>query len=70
MSTILSPGFFDPIVPLKNEEEQIVPEAVRVDEIADKHPKEENIIFKTFNMLFIVTRDCGCTDSWKRTSTY
>jgi len=71
MSLELSPGFFDPRVALSDDEEDIIPKNVNVEEINKTAPKE-NIVVSFVKMIVFNAepkQDCGC-DGWKRTYTY
>ena len=74
MSLELSPGFFDPRIALSDDEDDIIPKNINVENINanDVTPPRENVVvsFVKFIILNVQKKDCGCGDGWKRTYAY
>jgi hypothetical protein len=71
MSLELSPGFFDPRVALSDDEEDIIPKNINIEEMNEPVSQKENVVisFVKFIIFNVRKEDCGC-DGWKRTHTY
>ena len=71
MSTIdLSPGFFDPRMAMSDDEDDIIPESINVEDIEETKPTK--IVFVEFvNFMFLnQKKDCGCGSGWTRIAKY
>jgi len=73
MSLELSPGFFDPRIALSDDEDDIIPKNINVENVnANNDTVRENVVvsFVKFIILNVQKKDCGCNDGWKRTYAY
>ena len=67
----LSPGFFDPRIALSDDDDDILPQNINVEEMNEENEgNEENDIVKTVMFWFVVQKPCGCNGGWSRTKTY
>ncbi|AGE52907.1 hypothetical protein PBCVCZ2_582L [Paramecium bursaria Chlorella virus CZ-2] len=71
MSLELSPGFFDARMAMSDDDDDIIPRNIDVEELEEKKPTK--IVFVEFiNLMFVnQKKDCGCgSGGWSRTKTY
>jgi len=72
MSLELSPGFFDPKLAMSDDDdEQLVPQNVNVEEMNDDN--KENVVISFLKFMIVNVRpdtECACKSGWARTSTY
>ena len=72
MSLELSPGFFDPKLAMSDEEdEQLVPQNVNVEEMNDDN--KENVVISFLKFMIVNVRpgaECACKSGWSIISSY
>lgn len=71
MSLELSPGFFDARMAMSDDDDDIIPQNINVEELEEKKPTK--FVFVEFvNLMFVnQKKDCGCgSGGWSRTKTY
>jgi hypothetical protein len=72
MSLELSPGFFDPKLAMSDDDdEQLVPQNVNVEEMNDDN--KENVVISFLKFMIVNVRpgaECACKSGWSRISSY
>ena len=72
MSLELSPGFFDARMAMSDDDDDIIPQNIDVENLEENKPTK--IVFVEFiNLMFVnqKKKDCGCgSGGWSRTKTY
>ena len=68
----LSPGFFNPRMAMSDDDDDIIPQNINVENLEENKPTTKILFVEFVNLMFVnKEKGCGCgSGGWSRTKTY